>query len=316
MSANQQLHVVFGTGPLGLSVMQALVEQGKRVRMVNRSGKAHVPAGVEVAAADAYDHQQARKVTEGAYAIYQCAQPRYTEWVEKFPPLQASVLEAAAANGAKFIVGENLYMYGEVDGLIHEKLPYTAHTRKGGVRARMADAIHEAHAKGKIRAAQARASDFYGPGATGSVVGERVFYPLLEGKTAQMFGNLDLPHSITYIGDFGRALAILGDRDEALGEVWHVPNAPVTSSRAFLESAFRLAGKPPKIGSMSKLVLRIGGLFIPEAYELIELAYEFQKPFVVDSSKFERTFGISATPFEDGLRATLDWYRANPKTKH
>jgi uncharacterized protein YbjT (DUF2867 family) len=48
MSDNGELHVVFGTGPVGMSVMDALVQRGKRVRMANRSGRASVPEGVEV----------------------------------------------------------------------------------------------------------------------------------------------------------------------------------------------------------------------------------------------------------------------------
>lgn len=110
------LHVIFGTGPLGMSVMRELVKGRKQVKMVNRNGKADVPAGVTVLASDAYDAAQTREICKGASVVYQCAQPAYHEWVEKFPSLQAAILEGAAANGAKFIVGDNLYMYGDTDG--------------------------------------------------------------------------------------------------------------------------------------------------------------------------------------------------------
>ena len=37
----RELHVVFGTGAVGMSVMDELVRRGpRRVRMVNRSGRA------------------------------------------------------------------------------------------------------------------------------------------------------------------------------------------------------------------------------------------------------------------------------------
>ena len=45
-------HVVFGTGPAGRAVAAALVDQGARVRMVNRSGHAAI-AGVETIGGDA-----------------------------------------------------------------------------------------------------------------------------------------------------------------------------------------------------------------------------------------------------------------------
>ena len=43
MIPHDELHVVFGTGPVGLAVMRELHAQGKRVRLVNRSGTAAAP---------------------------------------------------------------------------------------------------------------------------------------------------------------------------------------------------------------------------------------------------------------------------------
>ena len=224
----RNLHVIFGTGPLGQSVMRALLKQNKRVRMINRSGHADVPADVEVVSADAYDVEQVRNITKDAAVVYQCAQPRYHQWIEKFPPLQASILEGTAANNAIFIVGDNLYSYGEVDGPLHEDLPHNAHTRKGKVRAEMAQAVLAAHRAGKIRAALVRGSDFYGPGVLGSALGERVFDRMVAGKAAQPTGNVDMPHTYTYIADFGKAMVMVGACEDALGQIWHAPQRPDT----------------------------------------------------------------------------------------
>lgn len=310
--ATQEHHVIFGTGPLGLAVMRALVNKGQSVTMVNRSGKAAVPAGVTVLAGDAYDVNFTRQATQNAAVVYQCAQPRYFEWPEKFPPLQAAIMAGTAAAGAKFIVGDNLYMYGKVTGPLHENLPTTPHTRKGQVRAAMAAAVLEAHHAGKVRAALGRGSDFFGPAVLGSALGERFFYPLLQGKAAQVAGNLDAPHSWTYIDDFGTALVILGEREEALGQVWHVPNAPPVTMRDLLKLIEEVHGQPVKMNTTGKMMMRIGGLFIPEAREMVEMMYEFEAPFVVDHSKFARAFGDHTTPLRAALTATLDWYKANP----
>ncbi len=311
-----ELHVVFGTGPLGHATIQALVEQGYRVRAVNRSGTMpQAPVGVELVAADVYTPAQAVDAAKGAAVVYQCAQPGYTEWVSKFPPLQTNILQAAAQHGAKFIVGDNLYMYGEVEGKIHEGLPYAASNRKGTVRAQMAQAVLDAHQKGTVRAALGRGSDFFGPYVLGSSLGERAFYPMLEGKAAEAYGNIDLPHSYTYIKDFGRALATLGTDDRALGRVWHVPTPPALTQRELLTRAFGIAGHAPKISTMGGLMLRLGGLFIPVAREMIEMMYEYQKPFVVDDSAFVQTFGWQATPIDDALRETLTWFKTHPQAQ-
>ena len=102
-------------------------------------------------------------------------------------------------------------------------------------------------------------------------------------------GKLDLPHTATYIEDFGKALVILGERDEALGQAWHVPNdQPQISQGEFARLVFEEVGLPPKVSAMGKTMLRLGGIFIPGAREVVEMMYEFEKPFIVDSSKFEK----------------------------
>jgi len=294
--------------------MRELLKRGKAVRMVNRTGRADVPAVVEVVAGDAYNPDSVRTVTSGAAVVYQCAQPTYQDWATKFMAFQAGIVEGVAANKAKLIVGDNLYMYGDTDGQpIRESLPYSAHTRKGKVRAQMAEALLEAHRVGKIRVAVGRSADFYGAHVLESIVGDRAFYPALAGKSASLVGNIDLPHTLTYIDDFGKALVILGERDEALGQVWHVPNAPTITQRQFMTLVFAEIGLPPKMSGMGRLMMQIGGIFIAGARETVEMMYEFDKPFIVDSSKFVKAFGDIATPTRAAIAETVAWYKAHPQ---
>jgi nucleoside-diphosphate-sugar epimerase len=306
---NSELHVIFGTGPLGQAVMHELLTRNVWIRMINHSGKATVPESVEVIGADAYDSQNTRAVTQGAMVVYQCAQPAYTQWSTLFPKLQSSIVQGVAANSAKLIVADNLYMYGAVKGLLREDLSNTAKTRKGRTRAQMAEALIEAHQQGIVRVAIARGSDFYGPGVLNSVMGDRVFPAILAGKTASAVGNLDLPHTYTFIEDFGKALVMLGEQEGALGQIWHVPNAETITTREFLTLAFAEAGHLPKISSMGKFMMRLGGIFIPEARETVEMMYEFEQPFVVDHSKYVQAFGNHATSTHKGIQRTLEWYR-------
>jgi len=320
-----ELHVVFGSGPLGRSVVEELVLMGRTVRVVSRSGKmAEAPQSVELVAADLYDSAAVRELTQGAAVAYQCAQPHYWEWQQKFPPLQAAIIEGLTGTGTKLVIGENTYMYGDVNRanghangvLLTEELPYAAHTRKGKVRAAMAEAALAAHGAGKVSVAIGRGSDFFGPWALGSAFGDRVFYPALAGKAASFGGRLDVPHTATYIGDFGRALVILGKRDEAPGQAWHVPSdRPQITQRQFAELIYRETGHPVKASAVSKPMMALAGLFIPGARESVEMMYEFEKPFVVDSSKFERAFGMKATPIEEAIKATVAWYRAHPTAR-
>jgi nucleoside-diphosphate-sugar epimerase len=313
-----EIDVIFGTGPLAQATMRALLKRGHTIKMINRSGKrpADVPAGIEIVPGDAYNTDFTCAVTKDAAVVYQCAQPEYHEWVTKFPPLQATILEGAAANGAKLIVGENTYMYGDTNGWpLHEGLPYAAHTRKGRVRGEMALALQAVHRAGKVRVAMVRGSDFYGPGVLSSALGERTIVPLLQGKPAEVIGALDFPHTYTYINDFGEALAVLGEHDEALGQAWHVPNSPTLTQRELVTLFFKEAGLEPRFRVMGKLIMMMGGLFIPAAKEMVEMAYEFEKPFIVESEKFVKTFGNIATPHNTAVKETIAWYREYLKGK-
>lgn len=303
------IHVVFGSGPVGMAVMQELLARGKRVRMVNRSGRADVPPPVEVVRADATDPVTAGLACRGAEVIYHCAKAPYTEWPEKFPPIMDGIIRAAADAGARLIYADNLYMYGPVDGPITEALPYRATGRKGRTRAQMADALMEAHRTGRVRAAICRASDFFGPGVLHSAMGERVFGAALAGRPAELLGSLDVPHTYTYIRDFARALVTLGERDEALGQVWHAPSAPTITTRQFLEMVFAEAGEKPRFRVAPRAFVALMGLFNPTIRELKEMLYTFERPYVVDHSRYARAFGDHSTPHPVAIRETLDWYR-------
>jgi nucleoside-diphosphate-sugar epimerase len=314
-----EYHVVLGTGAIGRATMEELVKRGESVRMVNRSGRMdEIPAEVEVVASDLYDPAKVREVTREAKVVYQASQPKYSEWPGKFPLLQKSIIDGLTGNAAKLVIVENLYMYGDTRGkLMTEDMPYSAHTRKGRVRAEVSKAAFNAHQEGHVRVTSARGGNFFGPWGIDSTMGGRVFFPLLHGRPAQLIGRTDLPHSHTYIKDFGRALVILGERDEANGQAWHVPNdQPMMSQSELVRIFAEEAGVEPKISSMGKLMMAIGGLFIPEARETIEMMYEFNKPFIVDSSKFEKTFGMKATPIREAIRETVNWYKNHMELNH
>src|SRR5215218_205598 len=295
MTDNGEFHVVFGTGPVGLAVMDELVTKSKRVRMVNRSGRASVPHGVEVIGGDATDEVFAREASKGASVVYFALNPPYDKWPELFPRLQAGVLEGAASAGAKLIAMENLYMYGPTEGRpLTEDLPHAPNTRKGRVRARMSEELIEAQQSGRVRVAIGRASDFFGPRVLVSAAGEQVFGRAVQGKSAQLAGDPDQPHTYTYAPDIGRGLAILGEREEALGQAWHLPSPETLTTRQFVDMIFEEVGKPTRIQAAPKIVLRALGLFNPGMREMIEMLYEFEEPFVVDHSKFEQAFGEQA----------------------
>ena len=310
----QGLHVIFGTGPVGCWTARALRESGMPVKAVNRSGKRPglMPADVDVVAADISDTEQAVNAARGAAVVYQAANPPYHEWHRYFPGLQAGALAAATAAGARYVSIENLYMY-DASSPMNEDSRVAPKSKKGELRARMAEEVMQAHRRGNVRAVALRSSDYYGPGVVGSAFGDRAVGALLSGRKAQVLGSPDTPHSYAYIEDVGRAAATLGMRDEALGKVWIAPHAPALTQRGMVEKACALLGIGPQFAVISPAMMRMAGLFVPGARASVEMMYEFLEPFVVDSRRIETVFGLIPTPVDTGLKRTVTWYAAHVK---
>lgn len=306
------LHVIVGAGPIGSATASLLIDEGHAVRVVTRSGRGPDQPEVERVATDAADADALSRVAAGATAIYNCANPPYHRWATDWPPLASSLLTAAERSGAILVTMSNLYGYGPLDHPMTESDPLAASSRKGRIRAAMwADAL-AAHNAGRVRTTEARASDYFGPGVLGSGhLGERVVPKVLAGESVRVLGNPDAPHSWTYLPDIARALVVLGSDQRAWGRPWHVPSNPPMSQRAALEAICRLAGAPkPRVSGIPGWVLRPGGLVSPVLRELEEVFYQFDRPFVVDSSAFSATFGQVPTPMDEALTATIAWWRS------
>jgi nucleoside-diphosphate-sugar epimerase len=223
------------------------------------------------------------------------------------------VLAAAQATGARLVSMENVYMYGRPNGQpLTETHPYEAHTKKGRLRAGMARELLAAHQAGRVQVAIGRASDYFGPrGGAQSILGDRVIPAALAGKTASVIGDPDQPHTYSYIPDIGEGLATLGEHPDAPGEVWHLPNDPNTrTTRQLVDTIYQIAGQPKtKLRSTPALLLRAVGVANPTVRELLELQYEFQEPFIVDSTKIATKLDVHATPLEQALADTVASYR-------
>ena len=309
---HDSLHVVFGaTGAIGRAVVTELVRGGRDVRAVSRGGQA--PDGARGVAADAADRAQAARAAAGAAVIFHCASPPYTQWPALFPALTASILGAAESSGAKLVFADNLYAYGPVDGPLREDLPAAARGRKGRIRAEMASQLLGAHRDRRARVVIGRASDYYGPHGTGSTAGETVFGRILAGKKPQWTGRLDQPHTFHFLPDIARGLLVLADRQEADGQVWHLPAAGPLTAQQFFDMIARAAGQPVPVHASiaSPALLAAAGLFSPLLREMRETTYQFRAPFVVDASKFEAALGhLGPTPHRDAVQRTVAWYRS------
>jgi len=304
------LHVVFGTGQVGHALVAELVGLGLEVRAVSLHRPPASTDGVDWRAADLTDPEAATDAAKGATVVYQCLNAPYSRWPQLFPPLQRGVVAAAERTGALLVTLENVYGYGPTDGSpMTEELPLAATTIKGQARAAMTRELLSASDAGRIRIAIGRASDFFGAGVTESTLGEHVFGKALAGKKADFIGNPDLLHTYSYVPDIARGLATLGSDQRAIGQVWHLPGPATVTTRAVLETIAAEVGHPVGIRNIPKPVLSVLGLFNPLMKGLAEMSYEFDAPFVLDTKKYQTTFGTHVTPLAEAIAATVAWYR-------
>ena len=302
-------HVVFGTGQVGHPLIEQLVALGHDVVAVNRNGRGTFP-GARVVGGDAADPRFTSRVCAGADVVHFCLNAmNYDRWSEEFPPLQRGVLAGAASAGARLVVLDNLYAYGPPRGRrLVETMAANPTSAKSATRAAMTEELLAAHAAGDVDVVIGRASDYFGPGATRSALGETVFGAALTGKQAQVMGDADQPHSYSYTPDVAAALITLGTAPGTTGQVWHLPVAETRTIRQVVTSVYEQAGHQPRLLAAGRLTLRAIGLFKPEMREYLHTLYQFTSPWVVDDTKFRTAFGDRATPLDEALATTLAWY--------
>lgn len=303
-------HVIVGAGQVGAHLAERLTERGHDVIVVTRSGSG--PAGVERIAADVTDRVRLAEIAKGADALYNCANPRYHRWTQDWPPMAASFLGAAEDTGAVLVTLSCLYGYGPVDVPMTEDLPLATTGTKGRVRVRMWKDALAAHQAGRVRVTELRGSDYYGPGSSDQAyIGETRFVkPLLAGKRVPYLSDPSIPHAWTYLPDVAEALAIAGTDERAWGRPWHVPTGAPVSTRDVAERLCKIAEAPaPRVFEVPRPVFNAIGLFSPMIKEMRETRYQFGKPYILDSSAFESTFGMAPTSMDDALRRIVAAHR-------
>jgi len=300
------LHVVFGAGQIGTRVANLLLARGHRVRMVSRNPTP--PAGVERLPGDAREPTFAATAARGAAVVYDCMNPMYQHWRRDLLTLGKSSLHAARANHAALVALDCLYMYGAPAGPMTESTPVRPCSKKGVLRAQLAELRLSALERGELRVAIARASDFFGTGLTSSWWSPRLFNRVFAGKPGEILGDPDQPHSYTYADDVARALVELGCADDAAG-VWHVPTVAAESTRQLGVRLGRALGTPIEMARMSPLLLRALGIVAPFMRQLPELAYQWEQPFIIDDRKFRNRFQLAPTPIEQQVAEVAAWAR-------
>jgi len=305
-----KLQTIFGAGgAVANQLLPILLKNQEKVRVVSRTAK---PIdGVEVVAADATNYLQTLQAIKGSSVVYLLIGLPYDirVWQVQWPVIMTNVINACKETGAKLIFFDNVYMYGKVDGWMTEETPFNPCSKKGEVRAAIANQLLQETKAGNLQAMIARCADFYGPiGFKTSVPNLLVIQNLLKGKKAQWLANADQPHSITYVPDAAKALYLLANRPDAFAQTWHLPTAAdLLTGRQFVQQAAAALQKPDGVSTIPGWMLGLAGLFNRAMKELKEMNYQNEYPYLFGSDKFNKAFGFTPTSYAQGIKETVQW---------
>jgi nucleoside-diphosphate-sugar epimerase len=180
-------------------------------------------------------------------------------------------------------------------------------SKKGKVRAEIAQNLLSEIQSENIEAMIVRSSDFYGPNIRNSVMFETVFLKLKEGKPAIWVGDPSTYHMMTYSPDAAKGTALLGNTPDAYQQVWHLPTAQEkVTGKQWVEMFAKELGKPAKFKAVPGKMVKLIGLFVSLFKELSDVMYQNERNYFFNCNKFMNRFpDFRITSPEEGVREVV-----------
>lgn len=286
------LQTILGAGgSIGVELAKALPDYTTRIRLVSRTPK-KVNESDELMAADLSKAEDIDRAVAGSVIVYVTIGFQYSVkvWQEKWPSFMRNVVASCKKHGARLVFFDNVYMY-DPDHLnpMTEETPMRPTSKKGAIRKQVVDMILDEVEKGQLTALIARAADFIG--SPNGVIDEMVYKNFKKGKKANWFVSVDKLHNFTFTPDAGKATALLGNTPDAYNQTWHLPtDRSKLTGKQWIELFARQMNVEPKYQTVPIWLMSLLGIFVPIMKELKEMAYQYDRDYVFDSSKFERRF--------------------------
>ena len=295
-------------GTIGSELAKELKNYTDKIRLVSRIPK-KINETDELFPADLTNADALRKAIEGSEVVYLTVGLEYDTkvWQKQWPFIMSNVIDACRKNKAKLVFFDNVYLYDR-DGIPHmtEETKINPSSKKGKVRAEIAQLLMDNVKSGELTALIARSADFYGPKNEKSFLMETVYKNLKKGKSANWFMDASKIHSFTYTPDAAKATALLGNTPEAYGQVWHLPtDSQQLTGKQWVELFAKEMNVKPNYSNLKGWMVRGIGLFIPVMKEIHEMLYQYDRDYFFDSTKFNNRFQFKTTPYQEGIKKII-----------
>ena len=304
------MQTILGSGgDIGIPLAKELKSYTQHVRLVARNPK-QVNGDDELFAADLTNQEQTDLAVAGSEIVYLTVGLQYNvrTWQRDWPVVMTNVINACIKHHAKLVFLDNVYMYAESEiPLMTETSQIGPSSKKGAVRATLHTLIFDAIKNRGLVALIARSADFYGPLVKNSPLSIMVTDEYRKGKKAFWQVDLHKFHSFTYIPDAAKATALLGNTADAFGEVWHLPtSSEKLTGKDFIEKIAQEMNLQPRYYTLTRLLMSLIGIFIPILRELKEMAYQYDRDYIFDSTKFQKRFDFQPISYKEGIKNMIN----------
>ena len=288
------MQTILGSGgDIGKLLAKELGNFTDRVRLVARNPQ-RVNETDELFKADVTNKEDVLKAVAGSDVVYLTIGFEYNlnVWRKNWPVAMQNVIDACLQHKTKLVFFDNVYLYSK-EAIPHmtEDSPINPPTKKGEVREIIFKMLMDAIEQKGLKALVARSADFYGPGAKNSLLSIGVIDNFIKGKKAFWQSDADKIHSMTFTPDAAMATALLGNTDDAYGQVWHLPTSQEKlTGKEYINLVATAMNVKPRYYILNKFLIAMIGLFSKQVKELREMQYQNDQNYFFDSSKFEKRF--------------------------
>lgn len=293
-------------GSIGVELAKILPAYTDAIRLVSRTPQ-KINAGDELFPANITNAAEVDKAVKGSEVVYLTVgfPYRLKIWQERWPATMRNVIDSCKKHNARLVFFDNVYMYDR-DYLQHmtEETPVRPTSKKGAIRQQIADMLMNEVKHGNLTALIARAADF--TNGRSSVLHQLVTDNLLKGKKANWLVNANKVHNFTFVSDAAKGTAILGNTPDAFNQVWHLPtDATKLTGRQWIELLAAELNTKPRYSILSKAMLGLLGIFMPVLKEIKEMAYQYDRDYFFDSSKFNQRFSYIPVTAKNAARLII-----------
>ena len=316
-----KLSIVFGANsPLGLFLVDELLEKGRRVRVIvrnkYRTERYYKDKLVEIHKINYKNVAQVINSVEEDSIIYNCVKVPYFKWFNNYPLVIYNLIHASKKKQAKLVHVDNLSVYGRMKtGALNEKDPLIPESDEGITRKKIAEQIIIGIQREDFESVIIRFPDIYGPYVLNQFA-KNVFVRPMNNKEAKWFVDLDKKHSLIYIKDAARALIRIAEDPSAYGQIWHITGEQPITGKEFLKLVFEELGEEERISKKSKYTIKFESIFDAEMSRISDILEQWEYPFIVDGSKFQETYPeMEFTSHKEAIKKTLEWQKERLKRK-